>query len=367
MANVLIVDDDKNFLLSLVDGLKAYDQKYEVLTAGNGKEAIKVLENNSVDLMITDLKMPEMDGFQLLAHMVPNYPHIPAIVITAFATKEMEETLMNMGTFTFLEKPLDFNVMVEKINEGLDVRSHYFTKVLSLCSFLRMIEMERKTCTVCIRSHGRMGYLYFLNGQLIDGETGGINGESAVKEIVKWEAAEVELDGFTREKESRQIDVPLNFIVNEEIARISQVTQYIEDKEDSGDDKSGQKETAMNIEKLNQAMESLKEDLGDGLLGSGIVTRKDRKTIVDFNSNPKAGALFTQITGYLIRVLKECNMPPLGKYYFIHLADDTGIIAIPLGDYEWRISINLKTVTLGLLLNVTLPKIFNAFQEAANR
>lgn len=366
MTNVLIVDDDKNFLLSLVDGLKAYDQKYEVLTAGNGKEAIEVLEKNSVDLMITDLKMPEMDGFQLLAHMVPNYPHIPAIVITAFATKEMEETLMNMGTFTFLEKPLDFNVMVEKINEGLDVRSHYFTKVLSLCSFLRMIEMERKSCTVCIRSSGRMGYLYFQSGQLIGGETGEINGETAVREIVKWEAAEVELDGLAQGRVKLKSNTPLNFIVNEEIARISQVTHYVDEGDAAGKDQPGRKETVMNIEKLNQAMESLKSDLGDGLLGSGIVTRKDRKTIVDFNSNPKAGALFTQITGYLVRVLKECNMPPLGKYYFIHLADDTGIIAVPLGDYEWRISIDLKQVTLGLLLNVTLPKIFNAFQEAAD-
>jgi hypothetical protein len=63
--------------------------------------------------------------------------------------------------------------------------------------------------------------------------------------------------------------------------------------------------------------------------------------------------------------LKECNMPPMGKYYLIHLADDTVIIAIPLGEFEWRIMVDLKKVTLGLLLNVILPKIMDAFKDAS--
>jgi CheY-like chemotaxis protein len=369
MVTLLIVDDDKNFLLSLAEGLKSYDPNFNVLTAGNGQEALRQMKLAPIDLMITDLKMPEMDGFELCAHMVSYYPHIPVIVMTAFATSDMEDNLMNMGTFVFLEKPLDFNVLMGKIKEGLDVRSHYYLKVLSICSFLQVMEIEKKTCTVSVRSQGKIGYLYFLNGALIDGEAGESEGEDAVSEIVKWEAAEVELESQSQ-RIPRKIGPPLNYIIKNELSRITQAsykTGDIDSTDNPGDHekKSKFKETHMDISKLNQAMEVLKEELGEGLIGSGIVTRSDGKTIIDFNSHPKAGALFSQITKYLIRVLKECNMPPIGKYYFIHLADDRGIVAIPLGEYEWRIMVDFKKVTLGLLLNVILPKIMNAFEDAS--
>ncbi len=364
MAAILIVDDDKNFLLSLADGLKSYNESFEVFTAGNGKEAVAVLENNKVELLITDLKMPEMDGFQLLAYMVSNYPQIPVIVMTAFATSEMEDNLMNMGTFMFLEKPLDFNVLVDKISQGMEAGSHYFTKVLSLCSFLETLEREKKTCTVSIRSGGKMGYLYFFNGVLIDGETGDIAGAQAVYEIVAWEAAEVEMNGKRRRKEA-PIDTPLNFIVKEEQYRHARLREEGETpKKRDSKSSSKTKEAKMNISKLEKAMELLKKDMGDALLATGIVSRADARIIVDYNAHPKTSILFSQFTKYLKRILADCKMPLLGKYYLIDLEGNKSIIALPLNDYEWGIIIDLNKVTLGLFLNVTLPRILKAFEDA---
>lgn len=171
MTNVLIVDDDNNFLLSVADGLRAHTEDFDVLTAANGLEALKILDSQKIDLLVTDVKMPEMDGLELLAHMVSNHPNVPVIIMTAFATREMEDRATNMGTFKFLEKPLDFHMLLEKIHEGLDVVAHYFTRVISLLSFLQAVEREGKTCTIAVRSKGEIGHLYFLNGMLIDGET----------------------------------------------------------------------------------------------------------------------------------------------------------------------------------------------------
>lgn len=368
MATILVVDDDKNFLLSLADGLKSYDKKFEVLTAENGKKAVETLREDKIDLVISDLKMPEMDGFDLLAHMVPNYPNIPVIVITAFATREMEDDLLNMGTFKFMEKPLEFNALVEKINEGLEVGSHHFTKVLSLCSFLRMIEAEKKTCTITIRSEGKKGYLYYFTGILIDGETETDSGARAVYDIVTWEAAEVELDGLVK-NDTRKFDMPLNYIVKEEYARMMheeevkmKAKQNPSQKQAKGSDK---KEIKMNEEKLNEAMNILKSDLGLGLVGSSIVSRTLDKSIVNYKANPKVDVLVNRMTKYLTKALPDCDMPPLGKYYLINLADGKIIIALPLGEYEWGITVDLTKVTLGLLLNVTLPKILSIFEEAA--
>lgn len=87
---VLLVDDETPFILSLTTGLDNYRSKYNILTAKNGKHAVRILESSSVDLVVTDLRMPEMDGFELLAHMSAHFPSIPAIVMSAFGTQEIK-------------------------------------------------------------------------------------------------------------------------------------------------------------------------------------------------------------------------------------------------------------------------------------
>jgi len=77
VKHVLIVDDEKPFLLSLTDGLASYAKDFTVVTAMNGKEAVTILDSTGVDLVVTDLRMPKMDGFELLAHISSNYPDIP--------------------------------------------------------------------------------------------------------------------------------------------------------------------------------------------------------------------------------------------------------------------------------------------------
>ncbi|MBU4033185.1 MAG: response regulator, partial [Proteobacteria bacterium] len=66
MKKVLVVDDDHGFLLSLQDMCRERVDTFQIVTAGNGKEALTVLSSQPIDLVVTDLKMPEMDGFELV-------------------------------------------------------------------------------------------------------------------------------------------------------------------------------------------------------------------------------------------------------------------------------------------------------------
>lgn len=367
MANLLIVDDDKNFLLSLAEGLKTFDpEKFSVFTAENGKEALEVLRCNDINLVITDIRMPEMDGVQLMAHMISNYPQIPVIVMTAFATPEIEAQLMNLGAFLYLEKPLDFHHLVEKILEGMEVSSQFFIKVLSLCSFLQMLELEKKTCTVSIRSEGRIGYLYYFQGSLIEGATGELNGARAIYEMVAWEAAEVGVEGICP-RQPDNLTVPLNYIIKEEQMRMAQLIRLKNKKTIvAGPDISGSsKEFKMNASRLNQAMNILKEDLGEALLWVGIVEYTSDRVLVDYNANLKAGVMLNQVARYLMKTLKECQLPELGRYFLIELKEKIVLVAIPLKQNQWGICIDLDKATLGLFLNVTLPRIIEAFSDAA--
>ncbi|PIY21248.1 MAG: DNA-binding response regulator, partial [Deltaproteobacteria bacterium CG_4_10_14_3_um_filter_60_8] len=123
MKKILIVDDEQSFLLSLIDMFQEQKEQFTIITALNGKKAIAILDKEPVDLVVTDLKMPEMDGFALLAHMSKATPEVPVIVMTAFGTPEMEDQILELGAFQYIEKPIEFNVLLSKIREGLKAGS----------------------------------------------------------------------------------------------------------------------------------------------------------------------------------------------------------------------------------------------------
>jgi len=199
MKYVLLVDDEKPFLLSLSDGLSKFDADFRVITAENGLQAIEHLKALKIHLVITDLKMPEMDGFELLAYMSRKFPTVPVLVMTAFGTPEIESKVMAHGIAHYLEKPLDFNQVVDRIFEVLekDTGGGYM-RGIQLPAFLQLLEAEKKTCTLKIRSHGREGWFAFQSGRPIDAWIGQEHGLQAAYAMVCWEDVEIEMEPLVR-------------------------------------------------------------------------------------------------------------------------------------------------------------------------
>jgi predicted regulator of Ras-like GTPase activity (Roadblock/LC7/MglB family)/CheY-like chemotaxis protein len=214
LKTVLIVDDEKSFLLSLLQGLEAYASDFEAITAPNGKAAVETLQARSVDLVVTDLKMPELDGFGLLASMSKNHPHLPVVVMSAYCTPEIKTRLNSLGAFKILEKPIDFQDFVEHIFAELHAVSKGYINGITLPAFLQLVEMERKTCTLSIGSHGKKGFLYFQEGVLIDADNGVDKHEKAALDIVCWSDPAIEIDSFCTQKD-RNITSSLGFIILE--------------------------------------------------------------------------------------------------------------------------------------------------------
>lgn len=124
VRDVLIVDDEEPLLLTIAEGLSIYKKYFNLLTATNGVDAVKVLKSSpAIDLVLTDLSMPKMDGFELLAYMNRNYPKIPVILMTAFGTPKIEEIVSSMGIYGYLEKPLDINIIADNIFAALAIKS----------------------------------------------------------------------------------------------------------------------------------------------------------------------------------------------------------------------------------------------------
>lgn len=121
----------------------------------------------------------------------------------------------------------------------------------------------------------------------------------------------------------------------------------------------------MDIEKLNGCIELLKKQMGDSLLATSIVAMSDAQAIADWNSKPGAAAIFVEVTNFLNKSLKK-GYPSLGKYYLLDLEEDKMLIFLPLGEYQWGIAVDTTKAKLGLILNVILPEIVSAFEDALN-
>ncbi len=120
----------------------------------------------------------------------------------------------------------------------------------------------------------------------------------------------------------------------------------------------------MNVQKLNQCVENLKRDLGDGLLATSIVSNSDGMAIASHNSSPKAAAIFASITDSINAGLAKGPYPPLGKFYLLDLCDNKMLLFLPLGNYQWGVALDSSKVKLGLVLNVILPDMINNFEAA---
>ena len=123
MKNILLVDDEMIFLKSLAEGLRMVNKDYNVLLAKNGEHAIRVLKSVRVDLLLTDLKMPVMDGFDLLLEVLKKYPYLPVIVTSAFSNDDVIKKINAMGFIHFIEKPFEFDDLTDKISLLLPERA----------------------------------------------------------------------------------------------------------------------------------------------------------------------------------------------------------------------------------------------------
>lgn len=126
MPTVLIVDDEKLFLSSVSEGIANLLDGVRILTANQGAEALEIIRQGGVDLLVTDLKMPVMDGFHLLACVASEQPQVSAIVMTAFGTSEIEKRVREIGAIGYIEKPIDLHALASLVENTLAKRSAGF-------------------------------------------------------------------------------------------------------------------------------------------------------------------------------------------------------------------------------------------------
>jgi DNA-binding response OmpR family regulator len=206
IKRVLIVDDDMEMLVSLKDGLSRYEETFSVLTALDGLKAAQELKRIHISLVVTDLKMPNLDGFSLLAHIMEFYPEIPVLIITGYSTPEMERMAREGGAVGYIAKPFTIEDLARRIVTTLRKEADGGTlHSVSSAIFLQLMEMEERTCTIRLveKTGGTRGVLFFRDGALLDAKTGGLRGEEAAYEVFSWDEVSLNIQNSCQQKTKR--------------------------------------------------------------------------------------------------------------------------------------------------------------------
>lgn len=126
-ANVLIIDDEERFLKTTQALLEK--EGYKVLTAVDGRQGLEILKGKRIDVVVLDVKMPGMDGVEVLQRIKAGHPLVEVLMLTGHATMETAIDGLKLGAFDYLTKPCDISTLKQKILAAHDKRSAMLEKI----------------------------------------------------------------------------------------------------------------------------------------------------------------------------------------------------------------------------------------------
>jgi len=195
---ILILDDDPAFLELYKDWLAALPSKPEIHTSTNGARAMALLEAEPYRLMICDLKMPKMDGLQVLSIVRRRFPELRTIVMTSVEDEEFRTRAYALGVDLFWLKPdthQNMQMFLECLESllGRDAEGGFRgIQSKSLMDILQMECLSQSSTVFRITGGSQVGKIWILNGDLIDAETDGVRGEAAFRKILEWKTGSFE-------------------------------------------------------------------------------------------------------------------------------------------------------------------------------
>jgi CheY-like chemotaxis protein len=195
---VLIVDDDPTVLGLYRELLAQLPSQPEIFTASNGARALAILKAEPFRLLLCDLKMPKMDGLQVLSIVRRQFPELRTVVMTAVHDEELRSRAYALGVDLFWLKPdtqQNMQMFLACIESLLGKDSESGFRGIQSKSLVDLIQMEclSQSSTVLRVTRGPLvGRIWIHGGELIDAETDGTRGESAFRRILEWKSGTFE-------------------------------------------------------------------------------------------------------------------------------------------------------------------------------
>jgi CheY-like chemotaxis protein len=201
---ILFVDDDGDFLAMIRDFFAALGETaWQIHCATSADQALEFLKRHKVDLVVSDINMPMLDGIQFLHILNRSHPNLKKAVITANATEEKRSACLAEGAELFIEKPRSLEglksifIMLEELITWTPQEG--FQGVLRRVGLQDVIQMEclgRNSSILEIHNQHLRGRVYIEDGRIIHAEAGNLAGENAFYQLLTLASGEFQLQPF---------------------------------------------------------------------------------------------------------------------------------------------------------------------------
>jgi CheY-like chemotaxis protein len=195
---VLLVDDDPDLLEVYRETIAMLPSQPEIHTASSGARALAMLETDSYRLIVSDLKMPKMDGLQLLSVVRRKYPELRTVVLTSVVDEQFRSRVYALGVDLYWHKPGSEQEMTQFLEcmESLLGREYEggFRGVQSK-SLVDLVQLEcisQSSAVLRITNGPFTGHIWVNTGEVVDAETEELRGEDAFQKILRWRAGNFE-------------------------------------------------------------------------------------------------------------------------------------------------------------------------------
>jgi len=121
MKNILIIDDNRDILAALSSSMRCHLRNCNIMTALDGAQGLDLVESTPIDLIVTDLAMPVMNGYLFIEYAKKHYPSIPLCVMTGNCSPHILEKIRFLGVGRWIEKPFHLDAFLQMISEELHV------------------------------------------------------------------------------------------------------------------------------------------------------------------------------------------------------------------------------------------------------
>lgn len=284
---ILVVDDEPNVVKSCARMLELAG--FEVRGVTSGTEAIKLHRREGFDLVLTDLKMPDMDGLGVLTAIREHDPNAAVAIFTAYGTKDNVVEALRLGAREFLEKPLEAKTLIATVQnilaqgDGTVVRGDL--RSMSLPSIVQINCSERNQALLRIRRRGQEAHVFFSEGEIVQATLGSKTGEEVIYTLLGWDSGDFELEMGVAPPE-RTINTTWSGLLLEGMRRLDEQAAGLEEEEEREETVHEGVKDEM-TQQLAQALRKI-----DGVAGVVITARDGIVLAHDLDSNPeKEGAV----------------------------------------------------------------------------
>lgn len=189
---VLIVDDEEDLTWSLSKKLSKDKELFELTCLNSGREAMEILNQVPFDLVITDVRMPEVSGLELLVKIKELYPGTKVVIMTAYGTSDVQKAATERGCFSYVEKPFEINDLRQLIIDALKEQKGFKGSVadFQLSDIIQLNCLGRLTSALHIKGEDEEGTIFFQEGNIIHAQTAHSQGEPAFYHMMSWKGGE---------------------------------------------------------------------------------------------------------------------------------------------------------------------------------